>query len=64
MKEFFQALQDAFPLLKNHPVGTARVLVVVLLLIAVCSGKDLRKRICDSLLSKLYGKIFVTSRWL
>lgn len=64
MKEFFQALQDAFPVLKNHPVATARVFVIVLLLTAVYSAKDLRKRICKPLLSKLYDKIFATSRWL
>jgi hypothetical protein len=64
MKDFFQALQDAFPVLKNHPVGTARVLLVLLLLVAAYTAKGLRKRVCRPLLSKLCDKIFATSRWL
>lgn len=64
MKDFFQALQDAFPVLKNHPVGTARVLLLLLLLVAVYSAKGFRKRVCRPLLSKLSDKIFATSRWL
>ena len=53
---------SSFPAAKRHPVGTARVLVAALVLIAVYGAKELRKRICQSLLSKLYDKI--TSRWL
>ena len=64
MKEFFQTLNDAFPVLKNHPVGIARLLLVLLVLVAVYSAKKLRKRICPPLLSKLCRKIFVPSRWL
>ena len=64
MKDFFQTLQDAFPVLKNHPVGVARLLLVLLLLLAAYSAKGLRKRICQPLLSKLCERIFATSRWL
>lgn len=64
MTDFFQALKDAFPPLANHPVLMARVLLILLALAAVYSAKGLRKRICMPLSSKLYGQIFVTSRWL
>jgi len=64
MKEFFQALQDAFPVLKNHPVATARVLLVLLILMAVYAAKGWRKRVCESLMSKLHERIFTTNRWL
>jgi hypothetical protein len=64
MKDFFQALQDAFPVLKNHPVGMGRLLLVVLILVMVYSAKGLRRRICQPLLSKLNEKIFATNRWL
>lgn len=64
MKDLFQALQDAFPVLKNHPVAMARLLLILLLLVAGYSAKGLRKRVCRPLLSKLYQKIFATSRWL
>ena len=64
MKEFFQALQDAFPVLKNHPVAIARILVVLLLLVGWYKTKGLRKNVCQALLSKLEYKIFATSRWL
>jgi hypothetical protein len=64
MTEFFQALKDAFPPLAHHPVLMARLLVLLIVLVAVYSAKSLRKRICMPLSSKLYGQIFVTSRWL
>jgi hypothetical protein len=64
MKDFFETLKDAFPVLKNHPVGMARLLLVLLALFAVYSARGLRKRLCQPLLSKLCDKIFVTSRWL
>jgi hypothetical protein len=64
MKDFFEALKDAFPVLKNHPVGVARLLLVLLVLVAVYSAKDWRKRLCQSLLSKLSDKVFLKSRWL
>jgi len=64
MKDFFETLKDAFPVLKNHPVGVARVVVVLLLLVAVHGAKGLRRRICQALLSKLCYKIARTSRSL
>ncbi len=64
MKDFFETLKDAFPLLKDHPVGMARVLIVLLLLVAVYSAKGMRRRICQALLSKLCDKIAGTSRLL
>ncbi|HEV2380549.1 MAG TPA: hypothetical protein VG206_12235 [Terriglobia bacterium] len=64
MKDFFEALKDAFPVLKNHPVATARLLVVLLVLVAVYSARGLRNRICHPLSSKLFFRIFTTSRWL
>jgi len=64
MKEIFQTLQDAFPVLKNHPVAMARILLVLLILGACYGAKGLRKKLFGTLCSKLYNKIFVTSRWL
>jgi len=64
MKDFFETLKNAFPVLKNHPVGMARLVLVLLALLAVYSARSLRKRICQPLLSKLCDRISVTSRWL
>jgi hypothetical protein len=64
MKELFQTLQDAFPVLKNHPVAMARILLVLLIIVAGYRAEGMRKRIFGPLCSKLYDKIFVTSRWL
>ena len=64
MKDFLQTLQDAVPVLKNHPVGMARLLLALLVLGGVYSAKTFRKSICEPLSSKLCLKIFVTSRWL
>jgi hypothetical protein len=64
MKDFFQTLQDAFPVLKNHSVAMARILLALLLLGLVYGAKGMRQRVCKPLLSKLCKKIFVTNRWL
>jgi hypothetical protein len=64
MTEFFQALKDAFPPLAHHPVLMARLLVMLLVLAFVYSQKELRKRVCNPLASKLFAQIFATSRWL
>lgn len=64
MTEFFQALKDAFPPLAHHPILMARLLIITLALGMVYSQKELRKRICAPLASKLFGRIFATSRWL
>jgi hypothetical protein len=64
MKDFFQTLQDAFPVLKNHPVAMARFLLLALIFAATYAAKGLRKRIFGPLCSKLYHRIAVTTRWL
>ena len=64
MKDIFETLKDAFPVLKNHPVAMARLLLILLALFAVYSARGLRRRLCRPLLSKLCVKIFVTSRWV
>lgn len=64
MTEFFQALKDAFPPLAHHPVLMARVLILLLVLVALYSPKELRRRICHFLCSKLNEQIFATTRWL
>jgi hypothetical protein len=64
MKEFFQALQDAFPVLKNHPIALARIFFAVLVLGSLYKAKDARQGICKPLLTKLCDKMFVTTRWL
>jgi hypothetical protein len=64
MKEFFQALQDAFPVLKNHPIALPRIFFAVLVFVSLYKAKDARQRICKPLLSKLCDKMFATTRWL
>jgi hypothetical protein len=64
MKEIFQTLQDAFPVLKNHPVAIARIMLALLILGLVYGAKRVRQRICKPPLSNLCEKIFVTNRWL
>jgi hypothetical protein len=64
MKDFFQALQDAFPVLRNHPVLMARLTLAAIVLAALYLAKNMRKRLCHPLRSRLYDRIFATSRWL
>jgi hypothetical protein len=64
MKELFQTLQDAFPVLRSHPLLMARLFLLALLLVGLYSAKGARKKICGPLFSKLCARIFVTSRWL
>lgn len=64
MKEFFQALQDAFPVLKNHPIAIARIFFAMLVLVPLYKAKDARQRICKPLLTKLCDKMFATTRWI
>jgi hypothetical protein len=64
MKEFFQALQDAFPVLRNHPILMARLFLLLVLLVGLYSAKGLRNKICWPLLSKLCTRIAATNRWL
>jgi hypothetical protein len=64
MKDFIQLLQDAFPILRTHPILIARLALLLLLLGVVYGAKEKRKKICYSWLSKLEEQIFSTSRWL
>ena len=64
MKEFFQTLQDAFPILQNHPVIMARLVLFLMFLVGFYSAKGLRKKVCQRLCSELCDQIFATSRWL
>jgi hypothetical protein len=64
MKDFFQALQDAFPVLKTHPVLTARLLLAAIIIGAVWAAKGWRKKIFGPPCSKMYGRIAMTNRWL
>ncbi|HKC01385.1 MAG TPA: hypothetical protein VKD23_21555 [Terriglobales bacterium] len=64
MKDFFQLLQDWFPILKSHPHVVLAVSVSVAALVALYKAKDLRTKVCKPLHSKLCDKIFVTQRWL
>jgi hypothetical protein len=64
MKDFFQTLQDAFPVLKTHPLLMARLLLAAIIIGAIWAAKGWRKKIFGPLCSKMYGKIGVTDRWL
>ncbi len=64
MTDLVQTLKDAFPFLRNHSALIARLALLMAAVVAVYSARDLRKRICNPLASKLFHQIFVTSRWL
>jgi len=64
MKEIFQALQDAFPILHSHPLLMARLFVAFLLLSVAYRAKETRKKICKPLCSKLADRILRSSRGL
>ncbi len=64
MKDFFQALQEAFPGLRTHPVLMARITLVAMAVVALYFAKDMRKSLFHPLHSKLCDRIFATSRWL
>lgn len=64
MKEFFQALQDAFPALRNHPVLMARLTLSAVVLGGLYFAKGPRKKLFQPLHSQLCDRIFATSRWL
>jgi hypothetical protein len=64
MNDFIQFLKDAFPPLKGHPVGVARVAVVIIILTVLYAAKGLRKRVCLPMHEKLCMKIFATNRYL
>jgi hypothetical protein len=64
MKDFLQILQDALPVLKNHPRFILWVLLSLIAVGTIYRAKDLRKRICKPLSLSLYQKTAGTSRWL
>jgi hypothetical protein len=64
MKEFFQALQDAFPVLRTHPHLMARLFLLVLVLVGLNRAKETRKKICEPLWKRLRTRIEVSTRWL
>src|ERR1022692_3690070 len=64
MKDFFQALQEAFPILRSHPLLMARLFIFLLALGVLYRAKGWRKRMCEPLFSILCGQMFVTNRWL
>jgi hypothetical protein len=64
MKDFIQALQDAFPVLRNHPIFVARVTVAILVLWAFYAAKGPRKKLFEPLYSKLRNRIASTDRSL
>ena len=64
MKDFFQTLQDAFPVLKTHPVLMARLFLAALIIVGIWAAKGWRKKLFGPLCSKLYDRISITNRWL
>jgi hypothetical protein len=64
MKDFFQTLQEAFPVLKNHPILMARLALATIVIGAGWAAKGLRKKIFWPLCSKMYGRVATTNRWL
>ena len=64
MKDFFQTLQDAFPVLKTHPVLMARLLLAAIIIGAIWVAKPLRRKLFWPLCTKLYERIAVTNRYL
>lgn len=64
MKEFWQTLQDAFPVLKTHPVLMARIFLAVLAVGAIYAAKGWRKKVFGSLHSRVYRKVIDGQRWL
>jgi hypothetical protein len=64
MKDFFQTLQEAFPVLKQHPLLVTRLFLLAIVLGAFWAAKPLRKKLFGSLCSKMYQRIAVTNRWV
>ena len=64
MKDFFQTLQDAFPVLKTHPMLMARLLIAALIIGPIWAAKGQRRKIFMPLCSRMYTKIGITNRWL
>jgi hypothetical protein len=64
MKDFLQTLQDAFPVLKTHPVLMARLFLAATVLTGFWAAKGLRRKIFWPLCAKMYDRVAVTSRYL
>jgi hypothetical protein len=64
MKDFVQALQDAFPILRSHPVLMARLFLFMLLLAGLYVAKKPRARVCKLMVSRLVERIASTTRFL
>jgi hypothetical protein len=64
MKDILQMLKDAIPLLRDHPVFALRVFLCLVLLGVLYRAREIRKRLCQPLLSKLSRQIQLTNRWL
>lgn len=64
MKDFFQALQDAFPVLRHHPVLIARLTLAAIVVAGLYVAKGPRRRVCKRLSYKLYKRIAHSYRWL
>jgi hypothetical protein len=64
MKDFWQALQHAFPVLKSHPILMARIFLAALVVGAIYAAKGWRKRVFGSLHSRVYRKVINGQRWL
>ena len=64
MRDFFQALQDAFPSLRNHGILMARLTIAGIGVVALYMAKGLRRRVFLPLGSRLHERIFATNRWL
>jgi hypothetical protein len=64
MKDLIQTFQDAFPLLKNHPILMARLTLLLIVCASLFWAKGWRKEACRSMHARLCEKIFATNRWL
>jgi hypothetical protein len=64
MKDFIQMLEDAFPMLRNHPRWVLGIFVLFVLFVAAYKAKNLRAKICRPLCAKLSDQIAVTTRWV
>src|SRR5262249_21765929 len=64
MKDFFQTLKEAFPVLQNHPLAMARIAFIVLIFLGLYSARGPRQRICRSLISRLSNRTGTRNRWL
>ena len=64
MKDFFQTLQDAFPVLKTHPVLMARLFLAALIIGANMGCKGLAEETLRAAVFEAVRRIAITNRWL